>query len=360
MARMLKGWLPSKILRLMSTFGGKRFQDRRVSARQATRIMMDASGSPVVPIPMMDRLLSRMTGQSLIATIVRRSKLDLSQLSSMSPSRQSKLIRAISGRRALQLFFIDATTNHSKVLTSLLEYHPHILDQVVSSLSKRERVWVFQMFQQPAPELSAPASEHAAQLLAHQVDHKNLAPIMSRLISCSTTEAGAAALSGLYHEQKLDFGLLSEISSSFTAPDHLADPCRDQGRDIVESCHWHAQQHHEKGLTRHMQIYMDLMYQALPQYRDYWSSCTGLPAESCPINDKFESLFASLSRLTPQTVEELCYSQNEEELIATASRHGWKKIQSQSSATLRNPDAATGDFIFRVFSAELEPSWDRL
>ena len=358
MARMLQKWLPHKLVNLLSSVKGQRFHHRQVRAREASRIMLDPSGSPMVSIPLVDRILSSVTGQPLLTTMIRRSGLNLEQLNQMNLAQQNRLIRSLSGRRALQLFYIDAMTNQCVLLTRLLEGYPHILEQIVTSLSPTERVWVFQMFKQPVPELSAPAAEHAAQLLSHQLDRKNLVKTLTRLLSRSKTESGAAALSGLFQEQKLDFGLISEISHGFQAPDHLEDFCRDQGRDIVESCHWHAQQHNEKELANHIQIYMDLIYQALPQYKDYWASCTRLPPEDCPVNDEFQSLPVSLTRLTPMVVEALCKADREDELVSLASQLGWKKIQSQSSATLRNPDAATGDFIYRVFSAELKASRD--
>ncbi|MCL6268422.1 hypothetical protein M3P05_00465 [Sansalvadorimonas sp. 2012CJ34-2] len=359
MAWMQKGWLPSKIFSLMSSVNQERFRNRQIRAQSAKRIMMDSNGSPVVVIPMLDRFISSMTGATLMDTMVRRSGLDLDGLSKLTTSELSKLVKTLSGRRALQLLYMDATTNRSALLTSLLELQPDLLEHIISTLSSSERLWVFQMFERPAPELSAPAAEHAAQMMAHHIERKNIAPLFEHLLSHSKTEAGAAALSGLYHKRRLDFSLINDISHAFTPPAHLKDYCRDQGRDIVSSCHWHAQQVHDDKLTNHLQIYMDLMYQALPQYKSYWAACTDLPAEDCPVGDQFKSLEVSLARLTPQAVNALCQSREEDELVSIAARYGWKKIHSQSSATLRNPDAATGDFIYRVFNAELEPSWNR-
>ena len=360
MARMRKGWLPTKIFSLISPAKNNRFSNRQIETTPAKRILLDSSGSPVVPIPVLDRFISSMSGAPLIDTMIKRSGLNLSRLSQLSTAELNKLIRTLSGRRALQLFYIDATTNQSALLSSLLELQPELFEQIIASLSKSERLWVFQTFEQPAPELSAPAAEHAAQAMAHHIERKNLAPIWGRILAHSRTESGAAALSGLYHERKLDFALINEIIQMFSPPEHLDDRCRDLGRDIVSSCHWHAQQIHDNSLTNHLQIYMDLMYQALPQYGEYWSACTGLPADDCPVSDKFQSLAISLARLTPQTVRALCQSRDEDEFVSIAAHYGWNKIRSQSSATLRNPDAATGDFIYRVFSAELEPTWNAL
>ena len=360
MARMLKGWLPAKIYRLFFSGNRARFQDRQVKAQSTARIMQDHNGSPVVPIPMLDRLISSMTGASLIDTMVRRSGLNLNRLTQLTTPELNKLVKTLSGRRALQLFYIDAKTNQGTLLTSLLELQPDLLEQVISSLSRSERLWVFQTFNQPAPQLSAPAAEHAAQMMAHYIERKNLAPLIGQLLSQSRTEAGAAALSGLYHERRLDFALLDEVSKTFSPSEHLEDYCRDQGRDVIASCHWHAQQVDDSNLANHLQIYMDLMYQALPQYKDYWSSCTELAPEDCPVGGPYKSLPVHLARLTPEAVTKLSQAREEEELVALAAQFGWKKIKSQSAATLRNPDAATGDFIYRVFNAELAPKWESI
>ena len=353
MKKASKGWLANTLVKLLSSFKGQRFHNRQVRAQPGSRIITDSFGSPVVPIPALDRLVAKVTGSPLLVTLARRSGLDVTNLQHMSPKEINRTIRTLSGRRTLQLFYIDATTNNSQLLAALLEENPDILEQLVQSLSRNERNWVLQLFGEPAPSLTPPAAENCALMLSRLSDRQNIAPILTQLLSQSDTVSEAAALEGLYQGQQLDFGLLEDLSKAFSPQ---AGQTRDAGRDMISNCYWNAQRNQNTPLAKHLQVFMDMMYQSLPQYKEYWSTCTGQPAENCPVSHNYPSFHSNLSRLTLGTVNNLCKTTDETDFINIATNQGWKKIQARSSATLRNPDAATGDFIFRTFE-EFKPHW---
>ena len=344
MAKM-PAWFTQKLFTLLTALPGQRFQNRQVSAMPGSRILM-SGGTPTVTISLLDRIVARMTRTPLIFSLARRAGLNLASLNTMSEKAVIKMIRSLSGRRALQLFYLDATTNSSILLSRLMEQHPDILEQLVFSLSKEERRWVMKLFGQPAPELSPPAAENCALLLARLGDKASIASALHQLLSHSGVESGAAALAGLYRGQLLDFGLVSGISSTYSEGHALGD----HGREIVTTCQSLAEHSHNGALAQHLQVFMELMYESLPRYRQYWADCTRLPAQDCPVSDSFPSLNANLGQLTPNTVQSLCHANSDDELTTLAAKLGWRKIQSRSSATLRNPDAATGDFLCRTFS----------
>ena len=353
MAKMLPGWLTRKVFSLITTLPGKRFGNRQVSAAQGSRILMNGT-TPTVNIPLLDRIVASITRTSLISSLAKRAGLNLAALSTMSEKAVVKMVRTLSGRRALQLFYLDATTNNSVLLSRLMENHPDILEQLVLSLTKDERRWVMKLFGEPAPELSPPAAENCALMLARLGDRTSIAPVLDQLLSHSGMETGAAALTGLFYGHQLDFGLVAGISRKYAQDHDLSD----QGQDMVSACHAMAKQGQNVPLATHLQVFMELMYKSLPKYKEYWASCTRLPAHDCPVSDSFPSLEANLSQLTPETVKSLCHATSEDELTTLATNLGWRKIQSRSSATLRNPDAATGDFLCRTF-AESQPQFQQ-
>ena len=314
---------------------------------------------PAIPtVPLLDRLIAKATGHPLITVLARRSGLDLLN-SSHSPHEQERLAKKMTRSRIVQLFYIDSTTNSSALWLSLLENHPQFVMQMFLTLSRQQCCRVLRNFDCPVPALSNAAATTVAELMTRIVDRKGIMPLFEKVYRKSTVEVAAHALETLYRKQRLDYGLLNQLSCLQNQAG-LADdlPQQDWGSLVIATCHEQAHLRGDSALFDYLQIYMDLIYRALPRYREYWSLCTEAEQHDCPVHTEHQSLLACMRMMTPELIRSMTQTTCEDSLLSLTARKDWKRIHSRSTATLRHADAATGDFIYRSFVSWLQSGWN--
>ncbi len=306
------------------------------------------SNAPEIKVPLYDRVIAKVTRSPLFETLLRRSGLD-AQIQKVD---SGEIFTAkLSGARALQLFYIDALTNHGQFFFSLLSQSPQIIEDLLTPLRRDEQILILQQFGQPVPVLTAFTAKNCGALLAHLNDRCLIEPVLDKLLSHSDLETKAATLCGLFNGDKLDFSLLLGLNQTMS-PHPEANSDSDKCC-LVSAALRLAQKCHNTELACYLHIFTALIFHALPRYKNYWSECTGLPADACPVHTDAPGLHASLAKLTLRNVLALSEATDSEKLLDLATRLGWRRIQSRSIATLQNPDPAAGDFIYRTFEALL-------
>ena len=312
------------------------------------RIVQDRQGRFVVPLPLRDRLVARLMGGALLNTLAGKAGWRAGRMHSLAQAELARIGRGLSGIRALRLFSVDARTNRSRLLAQLLAECPVEAEQMLRSLTPDERVHVLSLFGFEAPVLTPEAAGNAAIVLVRVCERRHQAKVLLRLLACSGRRSRAAALSYLYDSQDLDFGLLFAMHQ-------LSPPGK--GCDLVASCLVQMRSCIDGRLGDYLETFQALVDQALPCYLAYWSRCTGLAPAACPVGG---TRFADwLACLTPEVLQGLCH-QGGSGFRTGAARLGWRKVQPRSSATLRHPAAAMGDFLFRTLSARTQQRHEAL
>ena len=351
----LLAWLfrrpaPSLVSRSASPAEPARLSCRQEAAdhRCDRRIVQDRQGRFQVPLPLRDRLVARLMGGSLLTTLARKPGWRSGRMQALAGRELAAIGRALSGIRALRLFSVDARTNRSRFLAQLLAECPVEAEQMLRSLTPDERVHVLSLFGFEAPVLTPEAAGNGAIVVVRVCERRHQARVLLRLLACSGRRSRAAALSYLYDSQDLDFGLLFAM--------HQLSPAGKSG-DLVASCLVQMRSCIDGRLGDYLETFQSLVDQALPCYLAYWSRCTGLPAAACPVGAT--QLADWLAGLTPEVWQGLCH-QGGAGFRDGAARLGWRKVQPRSSATLRHPAAAMGDFLYRTLSARTQQRQETL
>ncbi|CAM3481005.1 hypothetical protein PAHA111176_03445 [Parendozoicomonas haliclonae] len=290
--------------------------------------------------------MARITKTPLLDVLINRLGLEASAIGPGKPANTRKIKRLLTSDKVLQLFSEDTRANQNQLLISLISDTPETIELLLSALSREQKRSVLLLFGRQPPALSTQAAAKYAMLLARSNEPASIRAVLPGILQNSGMKAIGAALASLYQENCLDYGLLLNLIQSLTTEDKHPEPL---AATILRSTR--QQQNH--AMHKHIQVFYSLIFQALPDYQNYWAQCTGLPAEDCPVQTDSLSLQSSLMHLSQQVVEQLCSAQSHEDLVNFTSQHSWRKIQPKASATLKNPDPATGDFIFRAFASLL-------